>query len=170
MSNHHSLLTAAADAFRRLGSDARLSPSERNYWLGLARDAHAAVKEANVLAQPPVPTITFASPRPYQFVIGVGEDVRDYRCDLVGLAAAQTVFACRDRPEVSRTSDFVLGDARRADNIMRKALRQTAAAWLDDCCPLLADQVRAIRVSRGHMLYSARQGAPRIVTLQGATH
>jgi hypothetical protein len=164
MTLDHPLLTAAADAFRRLGSDPRLSASERNYWLGLAREAHGAVKAANVHAQPLVPTITFASPRPCQYVIGLGGDLRDYRCDLVGLAAAQTVFACADRPEVSRTSDWVLGDARQADNIMRRALRLTAAAWLDDCCPVLADQVRAIRVTRGQMLFTPRHDAPRIVT------
>lgn len=158
------LIRAGLTAFQLLSADWRRSQSDRNYYQVLSMKAFAAIKAADMLAQPPAPTITFLSPRPHQFVIGVGDDVRDYRSELIGLAAAQIVMACASRPEVSRTRDWVLGDARRADNSMRKALRVTAAAWLDDHCPLLAAEVRRIRVGRGRMLYAARAGAPRIVT------
>ena len=152
-------LTAAADAFRRCAT-AATTTDERVHWTQLAARAHAEAR--NACAPPP---ITFLNPTDGVFLIAVGEEPpRRYESQLIGLSAAWIALANRDRPDLARTADFALGDARQADNALRRAIRDQAATWMDQRCRPLAAVLRCIRVAGGRLGVEARFGMPEVRT------
>lgn len=151
-------LQAAADAFRRCADAA--ATADRTYWQRLAERAELEAKAAAH-----VPGIVFLNPSPNVYLIGEeGRELQRYESDLIGLVAAHTAIANQDRPDLSRTGDFALGDARQADNAIRRAIRHQAADWLDARCRPLATVFRAITVGAGLMTLAPRPGMPAVRT------
>ena len=147
-------IQTSANAFRLCATNATRT-DERNYWQSWVARATIEAKAAA-----PVERITFLNPKPGVYVI----NGQRHESDLMGLVAGHTALVNRDRPDLARTLDFVLGDALRADNAVRRAIRVTAADWLDEKCWPLAAVFRAMRVTDGLVTCTNRLGGPVIKT------
>ena len=154
-------MQAAAIAFRRCATTST-TPRDRAYW---QEHAARAELEAKAKATSQAPVIVFLNPLPCVYLIGdAGGGLQRYQSDLIGLAAGHTAIANQDRPDLSCTADFALGDAKQADNAIRRAIRNQAADWLDARCRPLAAVFRAITVGNGRMTLAPRAGMPAVRT------
>ncbi len=89
-----------------------------------------------------------------------------YACNLSGLTAAWLAIADRGLTNTVRAADFAAPGARRADTVVRNAIRATAADWVErhtPCRPLAA-ALRAVQVVGGRVTYTRPAGALEIIT------
>ena len=89
-----------------------------------------------------------------------------FACDLVGLTAGWLALADRGLSNTVRAADFAAPGARQADTVVRKAIRVTAADWVErnTPCMSLAAALRAVQVVGGMVAYTRPADALEIIT------
>jgi hypothetical protein len=89
-----------------------------------------------------------------------------YACNLAGLTAGWLAIADRGLTNTVRAADFAAPGALRADVVVRKAIRVTAADWVErhtPCRPLAA-ALKAVQVVGGRVTYTRPAGTLKIIT------
>lgn len=142
-----------------------MSPAERARWLrtaaawlptvpALAGTAGApfVVGALERMARAQAAPLVFHRLSPTRWLIGT-DSPAEFEADLVGLRAAwAAIDAGRHAPV--RSADFVAPGARRADVIVRKAIRHTAHRWAQGVgCIELAETLDRIAVASGRVIY-----------------
>ena len=89
-----------------------------------------------------------------------------YACNLAGLTAGWLALADRGLSNTVRAADFAAPGACQADTVVRKAIRVTAADWVErnTPCMALAAALRAVQVVGGRVTYTPHAGALEIIT------
>lgn len=117
-------------------------------------------------ARAEVSPVVFRQPAPGRWVIGQGEQLQEFAADLAGLRAAWLAIDTGGHGPAVLAAEFAAPGASRCGDIVRRAIRETAAQWArhEAQCPGLADALRTVQVKGGRVVYRRPAGAPLIVT------
>lgn len=117
-------------------------------------------------ARAEVAPVVFRQPAPGRWVIGQGDQLREFAANLVGLRAAWQAIDVGAHGPAVLAADFAAPGALSCDRIVRRAIRVTAAQWARHAaqCPALADALVLVQVKGGRLVYRRPAGVPLIVT------
>lgn len=117
-------------------------------------------------ARAEVAPVVFRRPAPGRWLVGQGDQLREFAADLAGLRAAWHAIDVGAHGPAVLAAEFAAPGALSCDRIVRRAIRVTAAQWARHAaqCPALADALGLVQVKAGRVLYRRPAGAPLIVT------
>ncbi|GCL64949.1 hypothetical protein [Pseudaquabacterium pictum] len=154
-----------------------MTPAERARWLraaaqwlptvpALAGTAGAPFVAGVLeqLARAQAAPLTFRQLGPARWLIGT-DSPAEFEADLMGLRAAWTAIDA-GRGQTVMASDFAAPGARQPANVVRAAIRETAAPWVERETGSwdLAAALRSITIERGALRYRPVHGARAIIT------